>query len=32
VRIERVRPEPGVWITGTVVYDSHLQRIRTRLR
>lgn len=32
VRIERDLPEPDARITGTVVYDSHLQRMRTRLR
>ncbi|MFE8974908.1 MULTISPECIES: hypothetical protein [Streptomyces] len=32
VRIERDLPEPDARSTGTVVYDSHLQRMRTRLR
>ncbi|MEV7167232.1 hypothetical protein AB0N60_34615 [Streptomyces microflavus] len=32
VRIERDLPEPFARITGTVVYDSHLIRMRTRIR
>ncbi|CAO0828280.1 hypothetical protein ACTFBT_37780 [Streptomyces microflavus] len=32
VRIERDLPEPFARITGTVVYDSHLILMRTRIR
>ncbi|MFD8440163.1 hypothetical protein ACFV2I_34460 [Streptomyces microflavus] len=32
VRIERDLPEPFARITGTVVYESHLIRMRTRIR
>ncbi|MET7584592.1 hypothetical protein [Streptomyces microflavus] len=31
-RIERDLPEPFARITGTVVYDSHLILMRTRIR
>ncbi|WP_162602923.1 hypothetical protein [Streptomyces sp. CS090A] len=31
VWIERDLPEPDARITGTVIYDSHLIRMRTRL-